>query len=996
MKCKNCNGIIKSTDKFCPYCGTKIENSNFIELNKISEEFTVESNLRLVKEFKELQKKFNSIRNDYSQIKSNVQNNLNVFLSKRNQLEENVVKKINFMRIEEIDYQKFTELGYSDLRDLIYFSTDDIFNILFKPDSSMAILVRKYIDNVLRDEINKIRIEQELKNYISNSYKLHGYDAVCSNFDQIYDQINSSYSNYVSKLQSVDSKLKWMFTFGKKKEGILEYYQILKDLINNDLYDVINDLEFQISKVKAQDINIKNKVFNNPAELFQILSFKDKNFDVEKFNIGLEKINQLQSKYFDSNYNFNEEKKTIEDLIKKTADKVRGEEIFKRLKEMPLEQLNKTYKYGSIRISPLKKNGYNNLSDITTLTESHLCAFNGIGPDSARAIRTTLSDIVKELKEVTKIKLNYDSQSKYSSELTQLLSRLVVLNSAEKQMNQLNGYSQYLMHSSYYDIVPACSIYWRFGLERNCSRVLTGIQTLDNILNGAYGQQRRQIVDFVNSAMECTAKQAWDSFKENPIAFNTALENVVPDLVDSVDDKEYGLPIELAQEIQDQCFFPEGLLCTLRNYQEWGVKYTLHQEKVLIGDEMGLGKTIQAIATMVSLKNTGASHFLVVCPASVLSNWCREIRKHSLLNVIKIHGSDKVQSLNTWKKRGGVGVTTYETTGYFKFEDNEKFDFLVVDEAHYVKNPEAIRSRNVKEICEHTERIMFLTGTALENKTEEMVSLIKYLQPKIAEKIKDMSEFVDAAKFREKVAPVYFRRKREDVLKELPELIENEDWCTMTPHEENVYENSVLSKNFMKSRRVSWNVDDLKDSSKAQRLLEIVEEAKEEDRKIIVFSYFLDTIKKIHSMLGTKCIGPINGSVSPQKRQELIDEFEKSSDGTVLLAQIEAGGTGLNIQAASVVVICEPQLKPSIENQAISRAYRMGQSRNVLVHRLLCEDSIDERITKILEEKQEIFDQFADKSVAAQKANISETKLISNLIDEEINRINEKRKTEVH
>lgn len=85
-----------------------------------------------------------------------------------------------------------------------------------------------------------------------------------------------------------------------------------------------------------------------------------------------------------------------------------------------------------------------------------------------------------------------------------------------------------------------------------------------------------------------------------------------------------------------ECFFPDGLLCELRRYQEWGVKYALHQERILLGDEMGLGKTVQAIATMVSLRNTGGTHFVVVCPASVITNWCREIRKMSLLSVTKI------------------------------------------------------------------------------------------------------------------------------------------------------------------------------------------------------------------------------------------------------------------------------------------------------------------------------------------------------------------------
>jgi SNF2 family DNA or RNA helicase len=173
--------------------------------------------------------------------------------------------------------------------------------------------------------------------------------------------------------------------------------------------------------------------------------------------------------------------------------------------------------------------------------------------------------------------------------------------------------------------------------------------------------------------------------------------------------------------------------------------------------------------------------------------------------------------------------------------------------------------------------------------------------------------------------------------------------------------------------------------------MEIINEATEEGRKVIVFSFFLDTIRKITNHLGHQCYGPINGSISPQRRQEIIDEFDTAPAGSVLAAQIQAGGTGLNIQSASVVIICEPQFKPSIENQAISRAYRMGQTRNVLVYRLLCENSVDEKITDLLATKQEIFDAFADESVAANKNKELDEKVFGNIIKEEIERINAKR-----
>ena len=347
---------------------------------------------------------------------------------------------------------------------------------------------------------------------------------------------------------------------------------------------------------------------------------------------------------------------------------------------------------------------------------------------------------------------------------------------------------------------------------------------------------------------------------------------------------------------------------------------------------------------MVSLKNTGATHFVVVCPASVVENWCREIHRHSKLRATKVHGSDKQLAFESWQKTGGVAVTTYETLGGLKYDGIWDCDLVIVDEAHYIKNPKARRTGNVKKLCSKTDRILFMTGTALENKVDEMINLIKMLNWRIACKIQGMAFLSTAPQFREAVAPVYYRRKREDVLTELPELIEKEEWCSLGKYEQEVYENAVLGKHYSDARRVSWTIDNMALSCKAFRMKELIEEAAGDGRKIIVFSFFLDTIRKVCEMLEGKCIGPINGSVPPNKRQEMLDEFEKSPYGTVLASQIQSGGTGLNIQAASVVIICEPQLKPSIENQAISRAYRMGQARNVLVFRLLCQNTIDESV----------------------------------------------------
>jgi SNF2 family DNA or RNA helicase len=202
-----------------------------------------------------------------------------------------------------------------------------------------------------------------------------------------------------------------------------------------------------------------------------------------------------------------------------------------------------------------------------------------------------------------------------------------------------------------------------------------------------------------------------------------------------------------------------------------------------------------------------------------------------------------------------------------------------------------------------------------------------------------------------------------------------------------------MSENFMAMRQVSWNAASLSQSSKATRLLELCDQAKEQNRKVIVFSFFRSTIQKVTQLLGDRCMEPITGDISPQHRQEIVDQFTAAPNGAVLVSQVQAGGTGLNIQSASVIIFCEPQIKPSIENQAISRAYRMGQVRDVLVYRLLADDTIDERIMVILQNKQELFDNFADESaVGTESLKPSEQSWISAMVAEEKARLENENK----
>lgn len=272
--------------------------------------------------------------------------------------------------------------------------------------------------------------------------------------------------------------------------------------------------------------------------------------------------------------------------------------------------------------------------------------------------------------------------------------------------------------------------------------------------------------------------------------------------------------------------------------------------------------------------------------------------------------------------RAAPGVTTYETLQRLPLEGLEHLDLLIADEAHYVKNPEARRTAALTALAQKAERVLYLTGTPLENRVEEMCFLLSTLSPETAAKARELSDMAGAEPFRQAIAPVYLRRRREDVLTELPELTEVEDWCEQTPAEAEVYRQAVQAGSFMAMRQAGWSSTD---TGKARRLLELCEDAEEDGRRVLIFTFFRDTMAQVRRLLGDRCPGEIHGGVSPEERQRILDEFAHSPAGTALCCQVTAGGVGLNIQAASLVIFCEPQLKPSTETQAISRAYRMDR-----------------------------------------------------------------------
>lgn len=657
--------------------------------------------------------------------------------------------------------------------------------------------------------------------------------------------------------------------------------------------------------------------------------------------------------------------------------------IRETLESMEIEHLNRG-KQG-IRVSLLRDAGIENVYQVSKLGFADICRVEGIGEQTAWKILDTVKQIVDNTKASARIRIRPENPHETEDALIQSLYTLIYarpLRDACKILYEENHRA--LQQELTLARQSLSGLGWVFKSRETKNKIISGVEGLSARLAGPFGPG--SALEEWELLEQATPEQCWADYNRRAAAYYAELEQLGLHW-ERQETVSGGLPTQLAAQINAHPLQLGDLRATLRSYQAFGTRYIIHQKNTLLGDEMGLGKTMQAIAAMVALKAEGKHHFMVVCPASVLVNWCREIQKFSSLEVSKVHGNDE-DALLHWRENGGVAVTTFESISRFRLPDQFPISMIVTDEAHYVKNPETQRTKALVKLLKQAEYSLFMSGTPLENKVEELCFLVSCLQPEVAKKLEAVKFISTAEQFRQQLAPVYLRRTREDVLQELPELAEKEQWCTLGKKEQKAYRDAVMSGNFMAIRQVSWQVDDLAESSKAQRLLELCDQAREQKRKVIVFSFFRSTLQKVINLLGDRCTEPITGAITPQRRQEIVDEFSAAEDGKVLVSQVQAGGTGLNIQSASVIIFCEPQIKPSIENQAISRAYRMGQVRDVLVYRLLADDTVDEKIMEILATKQDIFDNFADESVVGTESlKPGEQSWINSLVEEERKRL---------
>ncbi len=670
------------------------------------------------------------------------------------------------------------------------------------------------------------------------------------------------------------------------------------------------------------------------------------------------------------------------------------------LRGIPVARL-KDLTEGRLRLGAIEAAGYRTVDEVLAAGRHQLRHIPGVGPQTADQAVAAAGRIAEAVREAVTVRVDVDRPDARTTALLVALHRLVEAGSEarravgaaeaiDRELEPLIGRAE-----------PATRRLRRWTLGRAARE--EALSALDRIRTHCERAGREGVRTLLGQASVDLLRdpagevEVWVDFEVRSAEYHNLLAELSshePDLAAA----EGFLPSEIVGRVREQPLDDTHLRVSLRGYQSFGARFALAQRRVILGDEMGLGKTVQAIAALAHLAARGGTHFLVVCPAGVLVNWTREIRARSTLRAVPLHGPDRHDAFAEWRTRGGVGVTTYDAlrgfppTGAGPGAVGEKDGLvtapamLVVDEAHYAKNPEARRSQAVAAWAERCERVLFLTGTPMENRVAEFRSLVRHLRPDLVPEVGAADGAAGSRAFRAAVAPAYLRRNQRDVLTELPSLVVSDEWLELGDADEDAYREAVLAGNFAAMRRAAFAHPET--SAKLLRLREVVSEAADNGLKVLVFSYFRDVLAAIQGALDPEVLhGPLTGSTSPSQRQSLVDEFGRVPGHAVLLAQIQAGGVGLNLQAASVVVICEAQVKPTLEHQAVARAHRMGQVRPVQVHRLLAITGVDQRLVEILRRKSLLFDAYARRSDVAEATpdavDVSDGSLARRIVEEE-------------
>lgn len=448
---------------------------------------------------------------------------------------------------------------------------------------------------------------------------------------------------------------------------------------------------------------------------------------------------------------------------------------------------------------------------------------------------------------------------------------------------------------------------------------------------------------------------------------------------------------------------PRGLETVLRGYQKKGFLWlkTLKENEFggILADDMGLGKTLQVIAFLLSEYQTREAELtrtLIICPASLVFNWKSECTQFAPeLPVTMIVGSaEERKSLIEAAGERDILITSYDLLkrdidSYRKI----MFSNEIIDEAQYIKNHATQASRAVKKI--HAGYRIALTGTPVENRLSELWSIFDYLMPGYLYSYQRFRREIEIPVVQNKgedallhlhkmIRPFVLRRLKKDVLKDLPEKLEKNLYAGMEGEQRKIYQAHVRrlqmtlsmqsGEEFEKSKMlILAELTKLRqiccdpalllegydqESAKLDLCLELVENAVEGGHKILLFSQFTTMLDRICQGLTEKKISHylLTGSTSKEERMRMVQAFHED-ETSVFCISLKAGGTGLNLTAADIVIHYDPWWNTAVQNQATDRAHRIGQKNKVMVYRLIAKDTIEEKIVQLQEKKQQLADQ---------------------------------------
>jgi SNF2 family DNA or RNA helicase len=443
---------------------------------------------------------------------------------------------------------------------------------------------------------------------------------------------------------------------------------------------------------------------------------------------------------------------------------------------------------------------------------------------------------------------------------------------------------------------------------------------------------------------------------------------------------------------------PSGLSADLRPYQARGFRWVCSLLTLgfgcILADDMGLGKTVQAIAVLLRLQEDRllSGGTLVIAPAALLANWERELERFAPgLKVRRFHG--KGRSLSAV---ADVYLTTYQTAVRdTELLDGHGFSLLVADEAHLMKNAETRASRTVKSLS--IPYRLALSGTPVENRLEDLRSLFDFVLPgylgSSAEFRKDFRVPIEverradsSLRLRNITAPFLLRRLKTDrtIISDLPEKISITEYASLEKEQAALYEILVqngiaesekLTEPKDRSAMILKLLTGLKQvcdhprvydkesppvaalSGKCGLLVTLLEEILRNNEKVLIFSQYVETLKTLETVitaeLGESCL-VYHGGMAEKKRENAVQSFQNDAESRVMLVSLKAGGLGLNLTAASRVIHFDLWYNPAVEQQATDRAFRIGQTRNVFVHRFVTKGTFEEKIDAMLSSRREL------------------------------------------